>query len=413
MIQSSPPIRRPSLAALATALTALLATGCDERAAPPATIEIDSAGVRIVTIDPFASDALCSLSDEPTFYVGDSEDSDEQWFTRVLGAVRLSDGSVAVADDYSMEVRIFDPSGAHVRSMGREGEGPGEFKRLWQMWRLPGDTPWVGDYRPWRYQVYTSTGEWIRTVTLDPIYPNPSRAGGVLANGVSINARDESARPQDFRTPDRQHVEAHAPDGKLTGIVASVRGRTFGQVDDGTLNYYLSPWYDSSPSIDAEAGTIVIANGRDPEVRVLDDEMRLRLVIRWDDPGAEVTSAHIEAAREAERRRALENGEISQFEEANLSLKRPAAEVLPAVSSVKAGMDGSVWVWRYRKPGETGPRLMGFGPEGDFVCHLVSGKSGFTIREFGADYVLGVHTNEFGVQHVAMYDLKRPGEPPE
>lgn len=280
------------------------------------------------------------------------------------------------------------------------------------MWRLPGDTLWVGDYRPWRYQVYTSTGEWIRTVTMDPVYPNASRAGGVLANGVSINAWDENAGTRDFRTPNRQHVEAHTPDGKLMGILATVRGRTFGQVDDGSLNYYLSPWYDSNPSIDAEARMIVIANGRDSEVQVLDDKMRLRLIIRWDNPGAEVTSAHIQAARKAERRRALENGEISQFEEANLSPKRPAADVLPAVSSVKAGLDGSVWVYRYRKPGETGPRLMGFNPDGDFVCHLVSGKSGFTIREFGADYVLGVHTTEFGVQHVAMYDLHRPPPPP-
>ena len=399
---------------VASALTLILGTGCDDQPAPDPRIEIDSAGVKVVTIDPFASDAACSLSEEPTFYIGDSEESDEQWFTRVLGAVRLSDGSVAVADDYTMQVRIFDRSGAHVRSMGREGEGPGEFKRLWHLWRLPGDTLWVGDYRPWRYQVYASTGEWIRTVTMDPVYPNPTRAGGVLANGVSINSRDENARPQDFSAPDKRHVEAHGPDGKLIGILATLPGRTFGQVDDGTLNYYLSPWYDSNPTIDAEGRTIVTANGRDPEVRVLDDDMRLRLIIRWGDPGRKVTSADIQAAREAERRRALENGEISPFEEANLSPKRPAADVFPAVSSVRAGVDGTVWVYRYRRPGAaTRPRLMAFSPDGDFVCHLTTGKSGFTIREFGADYVLGTHTNELGVQHVAMYDLERPEAPPE
>ena len=253
------------------------------------------------------------------------------------------------------------------------------------------------------------------TVTMDPVYPNPPRGGGgVLANGLSINVRQMSARPQDFSTPDRNQVEAHAPDGKLIGVLATVRGRTFGQVDDGTLNYYLSPWYDSSPTIDAEGRTIVTANGRDPEVRVLDDEMHLRLILRWDDPGANVTSADIQAAREAERRRALEDGEISQFEEANLSPKRPAADVFPTVSSVKAGVDGTVWVYRYRRPGAPArPRLMGFSPDGDFVCHLTTGKSGFTIREFGADYVLGVHTTELGVQHVAMYDLVRPEGAPE
>lgn len=401
-------------AAVSAAVTLILGTGCDDQPAPDPRIEIDSAGVRVVTIDPFASDAACSVSEEPTFYIGDSEESDEQWFTRVLGAVRLSDGSVAVADDYTMQVRIFDKSGAYIRSMGREGEGPGEFKRLWYLWRLPGDTLWVGDYRPWRYQVYASTGEWIRTVTMDPVYPNPTRAGGVLANGVSINSRDESARPRDFSAPDKRHVEAHGPDGKLIGILATLPGRTFGQVDDGTLNYYLSPWYDSNPTIDAEGRTIVTANGRDPEVRVLDDEMRLRLIIRWGAPGGKVTSADIQAAREAERRRALEDGEISQFEEANLSPKRPAADVFPAVSAVRAGVDGTVWVYRYRRPGAPArPRLMAFNPDGAFVCHLATGKSGFTIREFGADYVLGTHTNELGVQHVAMYDLMRPGATPE
>ena len=285
-----------------------------------------------------------------------------------------------------MEVRIFDPSGAHVRSMGREGEGPGEFKRLWLMWRLPEDTLWVGDYRPWRYQVYASTGEWIRTVTMDPLYPNPTMAGGVLSNGVSINVRDERARRRDFSTPDKRHVEAYGPDGKLIGILATLPGRTFGQVDAGPPNYRLDPWFDASPSIDAEGRTIVIASGRDPEVRVLDDQMRLRMIIRWDDPGAEVTAADIRERREAERRRALEDGEISEYEEANLSPKRPVADVFPAVHLVAAGLDGSVWVYRYRRNEATaGSRQMVFAPDGEFVCHLPTTKDNYTVWEAGAD----------------------------
>ena len=214
----------------------------------------------------------------------------------------------------------------------------------------------------------------------------------MLANGLSINVRDERARSQDFSTPNTRHVEVHGPDGKLMGTIVSLPGRTMGQVDDGSLNYNLGPWYDSNPSIDAEGRTIIVANGRDPEVRVLDDEMRLRLIIRWDDPGGEVTSAHIQAAREAERRRALEDGEIGPYEEANLSPKRPAADVFPAVSSVTAGVDGTVWVHRYRKPGETGPVTMAFGPHGDFVCHLPRPMDNYWVTETGADYVLGVHT---------------------
>ena len=141
--------------------------------------------------------------------------------------------------------------------------------------------------------------------------------------------------------------------------------------------------------------------------------MRLRLIIRWDDPDREVTAAHIRARRDAERRRAMEDGEISPYEEADLNPERPAADVFPAVSSVQVGLDGSVWVWRYRRPGEPDQRrAMRFGPNGDFVCHLNAGMDDYTIREFGADYVLGVHEDELGIHRVAMYDLERPAATP-
>ena len=44
----------------------------------------------------------------------------------------------------------------------------------------------------------------------------------------------------------------------------------------------------------------------------------------------------------------------------------------------------------------------------DLECFLTTNKDDYRILEFGADYVLGVHTTELGVQHVAMYDLVRP-----
>ena len=66
--------------------------------------------------------------------------------------------------------------------------------------------------------------------------------------------------------------------------------------------------------------------------------MRLRLIIRWDDPDREVTAAHIRARRDAERRRAMEDGEISPYEEADLNPERPAADVFPTVSSYR-------WAW--------------------------------------------------------------------
>ena len=398
---------------VAVTVPLVLAVACQDAAQAPAVMETDSAGISIVTSDPLQSDAVCSLSDEPAFLVGDNQDDESQWFSSVSGVGALSDGSVVVAERGSGQLRIYDRTGQHLRSMGRLGEGPGEFSRLWFLRVLAGDTVWAGDYRPMRYFLYTSGGDWVRTIELDPMYLNPTRDGGVLANAISINVRTEGAERHDFKTPDTWHVEAHAPDGKLIGPVAAVPSRTFGEVKEDPT-FLIDPFFDSSASVDARGHTIAIANGRDPEVRVMDDEFRLRLIVRWHDPGRQVTPEHVRAARDAVEEWARRDGELSASDRARLSPDRPAADVLPAVRRVWVGTDGSIWVFPESVPGESEPpRPMGFDADGRFLCHLENVPGDFDIWEVGTDYALGIRESEFDVQVVAKYGLARPGAAPD
>ncbi len=80
----------------------------------------------------------------------------------------MSDGSLVGIDRRSAEVRVYDETGLYLRSMGGMGEGPGEFSDAFHLWILPGDTLWVGDYRPWRYNVFSPVGDFLRSV------PTPS-----------------------------------------------------------------------------------------------------------------------------------------------------------------------------------------------------------------------------------------------
>ena len=169
------PVHLSPPAAVAAGLALALAGAAGPAESQEITIRSDSAGVEIVTSDPSRSDATCTLGDEPIFRVGNDEGDEAQWFSTIRGVGRLSDGSVAVIDDASAEIRIFDAAGRHLRSMGRHGEGPGEFRNAWKLWVLPGDTLWAGDYRPWRYNVFTRHGEWVRAVEMKPIYGNLSQ----------------------------------------------------------------------------------------------------------------------------------------------------------------------------------------------------------------------------------------------
>lgn len=70
------------------------------------------------------------------------------------------DGTVLVAEGGSAHVKVFGADGAHVRSIGRSGEGPGEFRVAWITTR--GDTLFVQDPRVARGSSFLiSTGEFI------------------------------------------------------------------------------------------------------------------------------------------------------------------------------------------------------------------------------------------------------------
>ncbi|MDE2770906.1 MAG: 6-bladed beta-propeller [Bacteroidota bacterium] len=202
---------------------ALLFGACSQQA-PPETesIDIDSSSVQIVTSTPASSETTCTFSEEPVLVIGDNEEDDNQWFSMIRGMGRLSDGSVAVVDRASAEVRIFDASGRHLRSMGQRGEGPGEFTDAFILWVTAGDTLWVGNTRPWSYTVFTAQGQFVRRIRLEPVYPNPSDAGGVLENGYTVNARRTFNRDPDFGTPDTLIVEIHDPDGTFVRNLARI-----------------------------------------------------------------------------------------------------------------------------------------------------------------------------------------------
>lgn len=396
-------------------LAALTVVACEAGEPPVPMIAIDSAGVRIVTSDPATFTAACTLSEAPIFSVGDDESDDMQWFSSVRGVGRLSDGSVAVADRTSAEVRIFGPDGRHLRSMGRHGEGPGEFQDPFVLWVLPGDTIWVGDYRPYRFVVFTAEGEWVRNVMLDPIYPNPSRGGGVLDNGVSVNSIGRRPRGRDFTKPDTSVVEVHDRDGNRVGVLSRLPTRRLGPAPDTeAYNYYIGVLFDPVARVDARERTIALAHTATPEVRLLDEAFNLRSIVRWRVPDQEVTPDDVRIWREEFVRRRSTGANIwdDDYDGPMISPARPVADVMPAISNLQVGRDGRLWVWPYRRPGAGPTRAMAFSRDGEFLCHLErpGEAAGFSVWEFGADYALGVSASDLGIETVVMHELRLPGE---
>ena len=400
------PVTVPLALSAATALTLLLLAACSTEAPPELNISIDSAGVQIVNSDPTSSDATCTISEEPVLVIGEDEEEERHWFSYIRGMGRLSDGSVAAVDRATAEVRLYDEAGRHLRSMGRHGEGPGEFEDPFILWIAAGDTLWVGDYFPWRYNLFTAQGQFVRQVNLTPVFPNASQIGGVLDNGYTVNSRNRSARQENFSVPDTLIVEIHDPGGQLVGSLARMPDRTSGVVSEAP-DFWLFPLFQSFAEVDAVGSTIVLAHGRDTEFRILDDEFNLRTIVRWFEPDREVTRADVRAWREdyIEGRTQFAATDWNRFDDARLSNERPVADLFPAISHLMLGRDGRVWVEQYDRPREDRGWLA-FGPDGEFFCHLAQFPG--DVWEFGADYVLLLHETELGIQTVHMCRLDHP-----
>ncbi len=109
------------------ALFAIAVVACtDDTPRTDTAIVRDSGGVRIVeNATPANELAVWTLAGQPGLQLGTVEGNSAEQFFRVSGAVRLSDGRIAVANAGSQELRLFTPGGRHLRSVGGPGGGPG------------------------------------------------------------------------------------------------------------------------------------------------------------------------------------------------------------------------------------------------------------------------------------------------
>ncbi len=83
-----------------------------------------------------------------------------------MGAVRLRDGRIVVANSGAHQLRIYDANGEHVVSSGGAGSGPAEFQFL--SWiGATADSLFTWDSALQRLSVWDQSGRFVRSATLD------------------------------------------------------------------------------------------------------------------------------------------------------------------------------------------------------------------------------------------------------
>jgi hypothetical protein len=122
--------------------------------------------------------------------VGAEDGSDEETFGGIGTVMGTPDGGLLVHDQQAVAVRLFDSTGAHVRTIGRKGGGPGEYDQLNGIVRLPDERIVIWDATGARLNFYSATGDFLSTARM-PITGwfsqnilSSDRAASLYARGI-------------------------------------------------------------------------------------------------------------------------------------------------------------------------------------------------------------------------------------
>lgn len=237
-----------------------------------------------VRIRPSGSQAQLIL--EEVLSIG-SLSGEHDAFGRVTGVAMDSRGRILVADERAHHFKVFDRSGTYLATVGRRGEGPGEFAAPSGIVVTPGDTVFVLDPERALISVFSPDYEWVRDVRISPSWQVNSmipRPDGTLV--LASFARGDRF-PVKVLGPDgtigrRAGIPVDPPD--LYGFESSLLGGRLTQTGSGYVHTTKSPYMLTF--LDERLNTVRVCRGpRDLTTDPADvvDKMDDGVGIRWGD----------------------------------------------------------------------------------------------------------------------------------
>ena len=155
---------------------------------------------------------------EPELTIGVANGAPEYMFGSVRDVLQLRDGSTLVLDGQAFALRQYDAKGVYVRTIGRRGQGPGEYTRPSRIAALPDGRILLVDGGTGRINVYSPSGEsvatWALTTAGIRVLPTDIRVDTTGTTVVTVSATRDgvSSGPRLLRL---------APDGRVVDTVAA------------------------------------------------------------------------------------------------------------------------------------------------------------------------------------------------
>ena len=405
-------LRKALPVATVSALAALQLTACDGASdATAGTVRRDSAGIEIVESErPRWRDGRGWRVDSvPSLTIGSALDGDPAvQFTRVSGVARLSDRRIAVVDDQTAELRIFDADGRHLATAGGKGGGPGEYMPPIRLLLLPGDTLLLaGGFQAPRLGLHAGDGRFVRMLELPPVGDDrrPSTLAWRFDDGTSLISAGgfRVVQPRGGTWTDSiayYRLRAGTDSATLIGSFPAIR---FSGSGPAVARVAYSP----SSEMAQHGNRLHIGYPESYEIATYTSDGGLMRVVRraWTPVPVD------QAAKDGLTQRMY--GELPPPMKERYTSVLTFADHHPAYDELKADAEGNVWARAPRVDpaglgGSEGPPVpmhwSVFDTSGAWLGDVTL-PAGLEPHQIGTDFVLGVLRDDEGVSYVRMHRL--------
>lgn len=390
------PMRRSRWVAVIPAC--VLSAACADAAADRPVVErTDSAGVEIVTT--MGGDRQIAWSFEPVLSLGGADEGPESFYQLYDYAVATdAAGNLYVLDMGNHRIVVFDPQGHHLRSMGRQGSGPGEFEWASGFSVTPGGLASLFNYETRSFMRWGPDGELLPSEPVEIRYQGGRVA--MLEDGAPVLVADsfDANAGTTRRTLVVMREGEKVPLASFT--VDQVEPRDFGCVAISAMGPLLASdlvWTVSGQRVLTSAGTAYA-------VDVLEGGRHVQ-TIRRPVPPREVTGEM--ASREVGESMKVSFGSGGGCEipaEKVVEVRGHASHLQP-VRAMAVAPDGTIWVERGRVKDED--RVIDiFDSEGVYVGSLPPG-SPFPAAFTPNGDVVSIERDDLDVEHVVVYRVNR------
>jgi len=301
---------------------------------------------------------------------GDSDDEDE--FFGVISDVQIDDeGNVYLLDSQLSEVKIYTNEGEFIRSIGREGEGPGEFRRPGAMFFTKAGDVAVVQLMPGKIVILSKEGDPVGDMPL----PKPDDGGFQILQGARAGAGNTVL----FMA--RQEFDQAAGKWQRRGFLASVteEGELLTEytsktnvinmaaavMDDKAWDTFERRW-----SIDKDGKVYACTSYDDYMVEIWNPDGTLDKVIKRE---------FTDRSRSAEEKDFV-NRMFSHFAKMIPDCKVKVAENCKDIEGMFIRDDGSIWVLNANGARDLKEGTLGvfdvYNPEGQFVRNVTLSGDG-------------------------------------